>query len=107
MGLESMSEPDDLDLDDEEGEVRSDEVEVDAVEPEANENENDDEPFLILNLLHSSQGRAVEAEGAPVIRGTKARMSIRRMIPLDRSRLDLGQSLSLWIGLSLGLPSRG
>lgn len=37
MGLELMSEPDDLELDDGEG---------DGVEVEANENDNDDKPFF-------------------------------------------------------------
>jgi len=58
MGLESMSEPDDLDLDDEEGGREGDgvEVEVDA-EGEADVNENDDEPFFDTQSVHSSQGR--------------------------------------------------
>jgi len=56
-----------------------------------------DEPFFDTQSAHSSRaGRSASDKG------TKARMSIQRMIPLD-----LGQSSSLWIGLNPGLPSRG
>jgi len=95
MGLESMSEPDDLDLEDEEGGGVGDgvEVEVDA-EGEADVNENDDEPFFDTQSVHSIQGRGSRGGRS----GNKSE---------DGLRLDLGRSLSLWIGLNPELPSRG
>jgi len=63
--------------------------------------ENDDEPVF------DTQYARVLLEGVLVIKEIKARMSIRRMIPLDLLHLDLSQSSSLWIGLNPGLPSRG
>jgi len=104
-----MSEPDDLDLDDEDS-VREDEpqrVMVSRLRLRLRQRRTKmimtTNRFSILNqrTRPAKEGEVEEEEVG------KVRMWVRRMIPLDRSRLDLGQSLSLWIGLGLELPNRG